>query len=246
MALRSNWGPEAGCLFSQPSLAVPRACSGGSGLHSQIQEWGEQSGKMEISPSAELGRVQQGSLASGRCQPPWMCTRTCSGASANKLWAVSKGEASELAGAQPSSTAITCHRSVSCPLDGTAGCAHKQTQEPQDSSSGIPSVRVWNVNDIQERNPGLGEAVLKMPGIKEDCVYREAFQCIICVCCEASIRGPKVPTELLLNFSLLRQKSDNTLRALVVDNNINKVLATFSNWPCFDQEIEVAGFLKVP
>lgn len=119
-------------------------------------------------------------------------------------WAMSKGEASELAGAQPSSTAITCHHSVSYPLDGTADCAHKQTQEPQDSSSGIPSARVWNVNDVQERNPGLGEAVLKIPGIKEDCVYREAFQCIICVCCEASIRGTKVPTELLLNFSLLR------------------------------------------
>lgn len=82
---------------------------------------------------------------------------------------------------------------------------------------------------MQERNPGLREAVLKIPDIKEVCDHSEALQCIICVCCDASVRGPKVTTELLLNFSLLRQKSDNTLRALVGNNNINKALATFSN-----------------
>lgn len=76
--------------------------------------------------------------------------------------------------------------------------------------------------------------MLKIPGIKEVCDDSEALQCIICVCCEASIRGPKVTTELLPNFSLLRQKSDNILRALIGINNINKALAIFSNWPCFD------------
>lgn len=66
------------------------------------------------------------------------------------------------------------------------------------------------------------------------------------MCCEASIRGPKVTTELLLNFSLLRWKSDNILRALVENNNINKALATFYNWPCFDEEVKVDVFLRVP
>lgn len=88
--------------------------------------------------------------------------------------------------------------------------------------------------------------MLKIPGTEEVCDDSEALQCIICVCCETSIRGPKVTTELLLNFSLLRWKSDSILRALVENNNINKALATFSNWPCFDEEVEVDVFLRVP
>lgn len=88
--------------------------------------------------------------------------------------------------------------------------------------------------------------MLKIPCIKEVCNGSEALQCILCVCWEASTRGPKVTTELLLNFPFLRQKSDKTLEALVGNNNINKALATFPNWPCFDQETEVGGFLRIP
>lgn len=87
--------------------------------------------------------------------------------------------------------------------------------------------------------------MLKIPGIREVCDDSKALRCIICVRCEASIRGPYVTTELLLSFSLLRQKSDNTLRPLVDNSTINKALTTFSNWTCFDQEVEVDGLLRV-
>lgn len=88
--------------------------------------------------------------------------------------------------------------------------------------------------------------MLKIPGIKEVCDDSKALRRIICACCEASIRGPYVTTELLLSFSLLRQKSDNTLRPLVDNSTINKALTTFSNWTSFDQEVEVDGLLRVP
>lgn len=88
--------------------------------------------------------------------------------------------------------------------------------------------------------------MLKIPGIKEVCDDSKALQRIICACCEASIRGPYVTTELLLSFSLVRQKSDNALRPLVDNSTINEALTTFSNWTSFDQEVEVDGLLRVP
>lgn len=63
-------------------------------------------GRQRVGLSTELAQVQQGSLASIRCQPSWMCTKSCFHASANKpSWSSDhRVEASELAEAQLGST----------------------------------------------------------------------------------------------------------------------------------------------
>lgn len=53
----------------------------GLGCFPRSRSEGIRVGRWKASPSVELARVQQGSLASGLHQPSWMC----SGASANKL-----------------------------------------------------------------------------------------------------------------------------------------------------------------
>lgn len=63
-------------------------------------------GRQRVGLSTELAQVQQGSLASIRCQPSWLCTKSCFRASANKpSWSSEhRVEASELAEAQFGST----------------------------------------------------------------------------------------------------------------------------------------------
>lgn len=70
----------------------------------------------EVSPSAELARVQQGSLASGRCQTSWMCARTCSGASSNKLSQSSEQGERLLSWLEPSSAVHESPAITQCPI----------------------------------------------------------------------------------------------------------------------------------
>lgn len=75
---------QAAC-FPNQAWQCTEPAQVGLGSVPRTRSEGSRVGRWRVSPSAELGQVQQGSLASGWCQPSWMCTRTCSGASANKL-----------------------------------------------------------------------------------------------------------------------------------------------------------------
>lgn len=108
---------QAAC-FPNQAWQCTEPAQVGLGCVPRTRSEGSRVGGWRVGPSMELGRVQQGSLASGLCQPSWMCTRTCSGASANKL--SQSGEQGErfLGWLEPSSVVPKLPAITQCPIPG--------------------------------------------------------------------------------------------------------------------------------
>lgn len=106
---------QAAC-FPNQAWQCAEPAQVGLGSIPRTRSEGSRVGRWRVSPSAELGQVQQGSLVSGWCQPSWMCTRSCSGASANKLSQSSEQGERLLSWLEPSSVVHQLPAITQCPI----------------------------------------------------------------------------------------------------------------------------------